>query len=541
MAKSLVYRRLRAPDKDGELLLVPSWPECLRLPRSNATILADADFRVLDRSFQTLRREVRAEVLQLAREYTSSYAELPDAPAPDPLKTQIIMSGHQPQLFHPGVWAKNFLIDRLAADCDAQAPSVAVQVIIDYDTMRDHAIRVPTGTIDKPHVVTQPYDAFAEPLPFEQRLTVDPNTLATFAERVSDSMRPFVSEPIVNRLWPNVLSAVERDRPLGHAFAEARHQLERAVGMQTLEVPLSLIADKPGFLRFALHLLAQHETLVARYNSRLAEYRTVHRLRSAAQPLPDLRREGEWQEMPFWFWTKEDPTRRALWIQPNHDSLLVGDHGRCWTLPNPLHTPDAAMDEMQTMVSSGFAIRPRALTNTLFLRLFACDCFVHGIGGAKYDQITDLLMGDLFACETPGLITASQTIRLPVQTEFVTEAQISQERQLLRQMYFHPERFLEVADRENPQVSSAEENKRKWTARELPRGERLGRHQQIGVANAVLRSFLQEKMAARRNFLVGLEERLPAARIFASREWSFCLFPYDLLTSRLLDRGFTNP
>ena len=537
MAKSLTYRRLRAPANDGELLLVPGWRESLQIPRNNATLLSGADFGVLGVSFHKLRREVRSDVLQLAHAHTSAYAKTDmDGFATDPVALPIIMSGHQPQLFHPGVWAKNFLIDRLAAECGG----IAVQVVIDYDNMRDHAISVPTGTLEKPHVVSVPFEAFAEPLPYERRFVHDINDLRTFADRVSDPIRPFVANPMVNRMWPDVLDAVQRNKPLGHAFAEARHKVEFDAGLRTWEVPLGQLADKPGFLRFALHLFAHHESLRTHYNARLAEYRTVHRLRSPAQPLPDLRNDKDWLEMPFWFWTKNDPTRRALWLRPEGDHLVFGDQRQNWTLPHPLHTPDAAMEKMQSVVSSDVSVRPRALTNTLFLRLFACDCFVHGIGGAKYDQVTDLLMFDLFGIAAPGLIAASQTTRLPVQTELVPESQIVREKQLLRQMYFHPERFLSDSDRGKPQVSSAVKNKTKWTRRGLPRGERLERHRQIESANATLRNFLQENTEARRKFLSNLESRLPASRIFGSREWSFCLFPYEFLTKRLLESGLTD-
>ena len=40
-------------------------------------------------------------------------------------------------------------------------------------------------------------------------------------------------------------------------------------------------------------------------------------------------------------------------------------------------------------MEAGNKIRPRAITTTMFSRLFFSDVFIHGIGGAKYDTITD--------------------------------------------------------------------------------------------------------------------------------------------------------
>ena len=41
------------------------------------------------------------------------------------------------------------------------------------------------------------------------------------------------------------------------------------------------------------------------------------------------------------------------------------------------------------------ALRPRALTLTLFARLCVADFFIHGIGGGKYDEVTDRIIREL--------------------------------------------------------------------------------------------------------------------------------------------------
>jgi len=46
-------------------------------------------------------------------------------------------------------------------------------------------------------------------------------------------------------------------------------------------------------------------------------------------------------------------------------------------------------------------VRPRALTLTMYVRLFLADLFIHGIGGALYDQITDGILRELFEIATP--------------------------------------------------------------------------------------------------------------------------------------------
>ncbi len=536
MAKpSLAYQRLRAPRHDGELLLAPSAETCLLLPNRNRQHLASITADILGQPYQNLREECRQSVLRIAHAFTSQYTDV-DLAVDSQDQPSIIMSGHQPQLFHPGVWCKNFLIDTIAKRTGA----VAVQVVIDNDTMRSSSIRVPSGSRENPIVVSQAFDAHTESLPFERRFVADRSIAGSFAQRVSESISGLVPDPLIHQLWPLVLEAVDAELPLGQSIARARHQLELACGVRTLEVPLSQLCDTRPFRRFALHLLGQMETVHETYNRRLAEYRKVHRLRSDAQPMPDLKSSGDWLETPFWYWTIDDPRRRALWMRRAGSDIEIGVPNENWTLSDSMRSPEQNEDELSSHRAAGFCLRPRALTNTMFLRLFASDCFVHGIGGAKYDQITDLLIQDLYGFLPPETITASQTTWLPVEAEWVDDAQILRQQELLRDMFQHPERHIIAESRTKDQVSSLLETKKMWIKTDLPRGRRLERHRAIAAANESLRGYLQEKTEKQKKVLSDLQSLWGASRILTSREWSFCLFPYSFLTTRLLDLKFND-
>ena len=62
----------------------------------------------------------------------------------------------------------------------------------------------------------------------------------------------------------------------------------------------------------------------------------------------------------------------------------------------------------------GQKVRSRALTNTLFARLFLADLFVHGIGGGKYDELTDDIIRRFYGCEPPAFLVLSATRLLPL-------------------------------------------------------------------------------------------------------------------------------
>ena len=64
---------------------------------------------------------------------------------------------------------------------------------------------------------------------------------------------------------------------------------------------------------------------------------------------------------------------------------------------------------------SPLKIRSRALITTLWARLVLGDLFLHGIGGAKYDQLTDLLIERFFGLTPPGFMVLSATLHLPIE------------------------------------------------------------------------------------------------------------------------------
>ena len=75
--------------------------------------------------------------LSAAQDYMRSFAEPQPTFSPSPLlpfspSPSLLLAGHQPELFHPGVWIKNFALARLAREHG----TVPLSLIIDSDTAR---------------------------------------------------------------------------------------------------------------------------------------------------------------------------------------------------------------------------------------------------------------------------------------------------------------------------------------------------------------------------------------------------------------------
>ena len=189
----------------------------------------------------------------------------------------------------------------------------------------------------------------------------------------------------------------------------------------------------------------------------------------------------------------------------------------------------------QTLFDSNqtdIAIRPRALTTTMFCRLMLCDRFLHGIGGAKYDQLTDLIASDMFGVPLPPFSTLTASVHLPLNQPLVTRADQSTIAHQIRERHFHPETFV---DRTSATAATIAQKQAAIADDSLSRRER---HEQIARANEQLRPFLAGEVKQLQQQLAELPDQIRSSQIANSREYSFCLFP-DSLTEELRQMAST--
>ena len=289
------------------MLVEPPLAEAGRTIAENVQRRSRYSYDFQGRSLAQLTVSARAELVSLARRWTAAYRpELAEAGNPEGL---IFLAGHQPELFHPGVWLKNFALGGLARRHHA----TAINLVIDSDTTKSLGLRVPGGSPDRPGVELICFDQSEPRLPYEERRVVNRRQFEEFGTRVAEQIGPLVRDPLVVDYWPLVRKRLEESDHLGACIAQARHQLEGRWGLQTLEVPQSWVCQTESFSWFVVHLLAHLPRFRQVYNEAVQEYRRVHKIRNAAQPVPDLAAEGPWLEAPLWVWTAQRPNGGVCW------------------------------------------------------------------------------------------------------------------------------------------------------------------------------------------------------------------------------------
>ena len=253
---------------------------------------------------------------------------------------------------------------------------------------------------------------------------------------------------MLDEWWPLAMERAAATGRIGLGLAQARHLAEIEWGRRNLELPQSEMCQTAAFRRFTLHLFNELPRFVASYNDALGEYRRVHRLRNHAQPVPNLAVDGDWFQAPYWVWSADAPSRRPLYLRRDGAGFVATDR-QTFERRLPCVCDDGgdrALAELATWEAEGLKLRSRALITTMFARLAVADLFIHGIGGAKYDEATDAICERFFGTAPPAFAAISGTLHLPIARTAGDAGSAQRLQQRLRELTFHPEQHVDFAD-----------------------------------------------------------------------------------------------
>ena len=240
------YPDWKAPANDGEILI---WPD-------PATI--ESETIENHRKLQATNAQLQNVSLQVLRRSARHWIGHVDDDQP------LIASGHQTELYHPGVWAKDVLANHLAAKLNGQAYHFAV----DSDSPKHLHLRWPGGSeplTDDPNLTRAEWTGLLDaPTPAHLRHleTVAPN---------SASLKDFLAS--LRRL------ALETPK-LSAAITNATHALDWELGLRHHAMLTSPIWMSEAYLLYVHHLSANAARFAHVYNDALRQYRTTHKVRA---------------------------------------------------------------------------------------------------------------------------------------------------------------------------------------------------------------------------------------------------------------------
>lgn len=175
-------------------------------------------------------------------------------------------------------------------------------------------------------------------------------------------------------------------------------------------------------------------------------------------------------------------------------------------------------------------LAPKALLFTGFLRLAACDLFIHGTGGAVYDRVTERWLRDWLGAELAPILVVTATRRLALESDAPTPADIQHAVWKAHHARHHPG-ALGLSRLQEERDSIVRDIRRRRDAKQdaAPAFRRL--HELLHRYRIEHQDALEELQREAR----AMQERSEEAAIAADRTWPF-FFHDDATLTELSDR-----
>lgn len=412
----LDYAKLKTPRQHGAVLVAPPADSLAGLAQENARLLRHADRPLLGSTLAAWREKTRQAI------------------AGDDQRL-LIVTGHGPEFIHPGVWAKHVVAGRLASALNGRA----LNLVVDSDAPRSTALHVPTVSGETVDVTSIPVFHLPPAHAYEQAPVQPAERVQAVERAVRNAMGDRYEHSQMARFFAALADAGACCDWVDQLVA-ARRAVESQFDVAVEDRRISRVWRSA----LLLDVILNAERFAASYNRALGEYRRRYHVRGAHRPIPDLQMDDDGCEIPFWAY-RHDGLRQRLFVKPAGKgvSLLVAGMEIVSVSSSQLGSSSGI--EALSGALSGWRIRPRALALTLEARLLLADLFIHGIGGAKYDRITDVIIADYYGVRPPAMACVSATLHMDLPRDEVTDDTIRRLEHALRDLRYNPQRHLEAA------------------------------------------------------------------------------------------------
>lgn len=311
-----------------------------------------------------------------ARTFREQMGMVSDAP--------IVLSGHQAELWHPGILAKHLAAEAIAA----RVGGASAWIVVDHDVPHETSLRLPSRDAEG-RLVRQKLPLLTELDAARATGWIAPVTLTAWS--LADAALPTLG-PLVHAVRA-ALDAGRGEKSWAAQVTQATQRLLPA-GLPPLRPTFATRLQRTDLFQAAVRAMARDAA------GAIASYNEAARAAPDAELRPLDAAKGE---LPLWRIDSRGTRRRIL------ASELEAGAGA------------AAME----------GLMPRALLMTALLRLAGCELFVHGAGGFVYDRAMEqwhrAWLGPALQPISGGgaalapMVLASATLRLPLRADGVPE------------------------------------------------------------------------------------------------------------------------
>lgn len=412
---------------------------------------------------------------------------------------QLITTGHQAQLWHPGILAKDIAMDIAAQRFGTRRLHLIVDQDIneawrlDVPYVQDERLRVRSLLLaDQLPGVPTGYQAPADITEVQRRLAgVDSPLTASL-------LRAFKKLPPCESLAEQVAAVLAR---LKKPFAG--------------DIPIMLVSDLvgwPAYEAIVMRMLKEANDCVSAYNKAVSQHPEA-----GMSPLIVSR---DFVELPLWAVAWEQPRRRVFADLTDSQPVFVFDDGE-------------PIDRDQ------FALLPRALLLTAVMRACLCDLFIHGTGGLVYDRITEQWWGDWAGDTLAPMAGATANVYLNLDAPIADQADLTR---AVWQKHHLPHNL----DRALNLTGHLVERKRELLAHmddDRDKARRRDAFRELKQINRELAEQHPDQLQAADRALARARAGVGNTNIAGRRDWCFALYPEEDLHDlrRMIETGRAVP
>ncbi len=385
----------------------------------------------------------------------------------------VVMSGHQAVFWHPGILAKWLAAQGAAREMNAGA----AWVVVDHDSDDAGEVaypRVPrSGVVERAAWRWAPGNAAEVPGVLRPAVTLDEKHVPADSgvEAINLSLR---------RAGEALRASADEKTLAGQVTAATARMLDgEAPGM----VWASRLAQTEALGGWIAAMEREPEMCVLGYNAAVRAHPDSGLRELSADDIND-----RW-ELPLW--------------------RLEAGKARAKVFAEDLHGIPRA------------ELAPRAILMTAFLRRYACDLFIHGLGGGIYDRACDDWMGRWMPGQALArTVVVSATLHLPLgPARAASEGEIARAGWTVHSARHNP---VHVGD----QASQARKLELVGRINALPRRspQRRGLYVQLHEQLEAVRAGHPRELAALREGLEVARRSVETAKVAGARDWPFFLY-----------------
>jgi hypothetical protein len=473
--------------------------------------------------------KARRELLNIAEDYTRTITQTSFSKG---AIKNIIVTGHQAIWHHCGVLAKNLVTAGFAENIDG----CGVHLVLDHDICDTAMVFPQTDNRSIWYLDKIAIECQQNSLPLELR----PPPPQEKIEKLINTITHLRPNQFCGNIWVEYLKGKSGRIPPFQNIADFitcfQSMLNFALGFNMMYLPVSQLSESNAFLNFAASIIADSPNFVRSYNnavSRHIDEKKIHSSETIRLLTADY--SENLVELPFWL-LSPDGKRMPLYVKIDKpDKIRIGTASADLSELELLCLSDTAEKLKYTLKRFKHRLRPKAVTLTLFTRLFLADWFVHGIGGALYENITDHILEEYYKIRgiSFGISTATMTLPLFERHDSPIES-IAGLKQYLRNVKHNPERFIGDPSSDKEPVKSLIAYKKRLIQiakdRKLSPETKKTAFNSILSVNEKLAKYADETIRSFEKRMKSAQNRMQSDQVLNYREYFFGLFPEEVLT-----------